>query len=506
MRETREMPEIRKARKARKVRVAGPDSPARDRAPEASGAPAEPAGPPAPGAWTSAAAISGNFLALLDTTIVNVSLHDTAARLGSISRVQWAVTTYLLALAALMPATGWLVTRFGVRRVFAWATTLFLLGSAACALSRSLPELTAARALSGAAAGVLVPASTILLTRGVPRGQLGRVQGLNGSVMLISPLLGPAIGGLLVQAGGWRAVYAVNVPLCAALVLVTLRRVPRDPPHSRQARPLDVVGLLSSATLTVCTVLALRAFSRLGWTASADLLVPLLLAVLSGAVFVVRELRADFPLLDVRLFGHRVYRTAAVNILCLGFVLYSPMMLIPLYFQSARGEPAVTTGLLMSAGGVGVVAASWLCRVLMKRTGGGATVVIGVALTMLATVPLTGLSSTTPYPLLCASLAVRGLGTGLTIVPAMTRAYQSIRAESIPDASAQLNLVQRIGGSAALAVVTVVLDRAAHRYHGLTPDAFASSFGWLLVIYGFTLVPALALFAADRREARHAAG
>ncbi|RNL74405.1 DHA2 family efflux MFS transporter permease subunit [Streptomyces sp. I6] len=489
------------------MRKAGPDSPAQDRAPEASGTPAEePAGPPAPSAWTSAVAISGNFLALLDTTIVNVSLHDTAAHLGSISRVQWAVTTYLLALAALMPATGWLVTRFGVKRVFAGAATLFLLGSAACAFSSSLPELTAARALSGAAAGVLVPASTILLTRGVPREQLGRVQGLNGSVMLISPLLGPAIGGLLVQAGGWRAVYAVNVPLCAALVLVTLRWVRGNPPHSRQAKPLDVVGLLSSATFTVCTVLALRAFSRLGWTASADLLVPLLLAALSGAVFVIRELRAAFPLLDVRLFGHRVYRTAAINIFCLGFVLYSPMMLIPLYFQSARGEPPVTTGLLMSAGGIGVVAASWLCRVLMKRTGGGATVVIGVALTMLATVPLTGLSSTTPYLLLCVSLAVRGLGTGLTIVPAMTRAYQSIRAESIPDASAQLNLIQRIGGSAALAVVTVVLERAAHRYHGLTPDAFASSFGWLLVIYGFTLVPALALFAADRREARHAAG
>ncbi|WP_254076943.1 DHA2 family efflux MFS transporter permease subunit [Streptomyces pacificus] len=451
-------------------------------------------------------AITGNFLALLDTTIVNVSLHDTAAHLGSISRVQWAVTTYLLALAALMPATGWLVTRFGVKRVFTGAASLFLLGSAACALSSTLPELTAARALSGAAAGVLVPASTILLTRGVPREQLGRVQGLNGSVMLISPLLGPTIGGLLVQAGGWRAVYAVNIPLCAALVLVTLRRVRPDPPHSRQARPLDVVGLLSSATFTVCTVLAVRAFSGLGWTASADLLVPLLLAVLSGAVFVIRELRAAFPLLDVRLFGHHVYRTAAINIFCLGFVLYSPMMLIPLYFQSARGESPVTTGLLMSAGGIGVVAASWLCRVLMKRVGGGATVVIGVGLTMLATVPLTGLSATTPYPLLCVSLAVRGLGTGLTIVPAMTRAYQSIRAESIPDASAQLNLIQRIGGSVALAVVTVLLDRAAHRYHGLTPDAFASSFGWLLVIYGFTLVPALALLVADRREARHAPG
>ncbi|MCN9243047.1 DHA2 family efflux MFS transporter permease subunit [Streptomyces sp. RY43-2] len=460
--------------------------------------------PSGPTMVTIAAAITGGFLALLDTTIVNVSLQDTSARFGSINHVQWVVTTYLIALAALMPATGWLATRFGVKRVFLGATALFGLGSAACAVSQTLPELIAARGLAGAAAGVLTPVSTILLTRGVPREQLGRVQALNGSVMLISPLLGPTIGGLLVAAGGWSAVYVINVPLCAALLALTARRVPGDTPAGKEAKPLDVVGLLSSATCTVSTVLAIHAFSGAGLRVRPALLVPLVLAVLSGAVFVVRQLRARFPLLDLRLFTHGVYRTAAINIFCLGFVLYSPMMLIPLYFESARGESAVTTGLLMSTGGLGVVTAAWLCRVLMKRLGGGGTVVVGIALTMLATVPLTRLTADTSYPLLCASLAVRGLGTGLTIVPAMTRAFQSIRPQSIPDASAQLNLIQRIGGAVALAVVTVILESAARQRHGLVPGAFAHSFGRLLAVYAVTLLPALALLLADRREARRA--
>ncbi|MFK4144030.1 DHA2 family efflux MFS transporter permease subunit [Streptomyces sp. NPDC004065] len=470
--------------------------------PEPSPPAAAPAGPSGPTAVTIAAAITGGFLALLDTTIVNVSLEDTTARFGAISQVQWVVTTYLIALAALMPATGWLATRFGVKRVFAGATTLFALGSAACALSQSLPELVVARGVSGAAAGVLTPVSTILLTSGVPREQLGRVQALNGSVMLISPLLGPTVGGLLVEAGGWWAVYAVNVPLCAALLAVTVRFVRGDRPAGREAKPLDVTGLVSSAACTVSTVLAIHAFSGAGLHARASLLVPLVVAAASGAVFVVRQLRARFPLLDLRLFSHRVYRTAALNIFCLGFVLYSPMMLIPLYFESARGESAVRTGLLMSTGGIGVVSAAWLCRVLMKRLGGGGTVVVGISLTMLATVPLTRLSDGTSYTLLCASLAVRGLGTGLTIVPAMTRAFQSIRPQSIPDASSQLNLIQRIGGAVALAAVTVVLETAARQRHGLVPGAFAHSFGWLLGVYALTLLPALALLAADRREAR----
>ncbi|MEU2514608.1 DHA2 family efflux MFS transporter permease subunit [Streptomyces syringium] len=451
--------------------------------------------------FTIAVSIGGAFLAQLDTTIVNVSLADTTARFGAFTQVQWVVTAYLLALVALMPAAGRLASRFGPRRTFIASLAVFTLGSAACALSRTLPELIAARGLSGAAAGVLTPVATILLTSGMPRERLGQVQALNGSVMLISPLLGPTVGGLLVNAWGWWAVYAVNIPLGAVLLLAA-RRVRKDPPAGEQsgAHSFDFLGLVTAAACTVCVVLAVHAFADTGLSAQPAFWVPLVLAVLSGAVFVRHQLRTTAPLLDLRLFTHRVYRTAATNIFCLGFVLFSPMMLIPLYFESARGESAVTTGLLMSAGGAGVVVAGLACRPIMKKIGGGTTVVIGIVLTMLATVPLTMLSSTTPYPLLCAGLAVRGLGTGLTIVPAMTRAFESIEPRSIPDASAQLNLIQRIGGTVALAVVTVVLDRAAENHHGLVPAAFADSFGWLLAVYALTLVPAIALLLADRRE------
>ncbi|GAA3486449.1 DHA2 family efflux MFS transporter permease subunit [Streptomyces cremeus] len=466
---------------------------------------AAPRGGPSPFP-TIAVAVAGGFLALLDTTIVNVSLEETTARFGALSQVQWVVTAYLVALAASMPASGWLANRFGVRRAFAASVAVFAIGSAACALSPDLPSLIAARGLSGAAAGLLIPVSTILLTSGMPREHLGRVQALNGSVMLIGPLLGPTIGGLLVNFWGWSSVYAVNVPLCVLLLAATARWVRPDAPAAGRSKPLDVLGLLSAAACTVCTVLAVHAFSETGTRADPALITPLALAVLSGTVFVVRELRTPHPLLDLRLFRHGVYRTAAVTIFCLGFVLYSPMMLIPLYFESARGESAVATGLLMSVGGIGVVIAGVGCRPVMKRLGGGRTVVLGILLTMLATWPLTSLTADTSYPLMCGALVVRGLGTGLTIVPAMTRAFESIRPESIPDASAQLNLLQRIGGALAIAVVTVVLGSAAHETHGLVAEAFARSFGWLLWVYGATLLPALALYAADRAQQRSTAG
>ncbi|HEV2635891.1 MAG TPA: DHA2 family efflux MFS transporter permease subunit [Actinocrinis sp.] len=463
---------------------------------------APPSGMPGPNVAKSIAAIGGAFLALLDTTVVNVSLNATTARFGSIGSVQWIVTSYLLALAAVMPATGWLATRFNVKKVFVAALTLFALGSAACAFSQTLLELIIARSVSGAAAGVITPVSTVLLTRGVPRERLGKVQSLSGSVQLISPLLGPTIGGLLVQAWSWPAVYAVNIPLCALLLGYTLWKVPSESTKGMPVKPLDLVGLISAAACTVSTVLAIRGFTSYGLRPTISTLVPLAVALPAGFVFVVHSLRFRFPLLDLRLFSIRVYRTAVINIFCLGFVLYSPMVLVPLYFESGRGVGSNETGLLLSTAGVGVVLSGLLSRRLMRQFGGGWTLLAGIVLTIAATIPMTELSSTTSFTLVCASLVVRGFGTGLTIVPAMTRAFESIPPMSIPDASSQLNLTQRIGGALATAVVTVILTRQATALHGLTPPAFAHSFTWVLGAYIITLVPALALVFADRSEAR----
>ncbi|TDP96475.1 DHA2 family efflux MFS transporter permease subunit [Labedaea rhizosphaerae] len=470
--------------------------------PESVADPAEapPQTPPPPGPLTVAVAVSGSFLAMLDTTIVNVSLHATSARFGDIGSVQWVLTSYLLALVATMPATAWLTSRFGPKRVFVTALTIFMLGSAACALSPTLASLVAGRAVAGGAAGVLLPAATVLLTYGQPLEQLGKVQALNGSVMMLAPLLGPAAGGLLVAGWGWPGVYAINVPLCLVILIVAAVKVARD--RGGQTTPLDVRGLLAIVLGTTGLVMAIGSFSHGVSLTSKEFLVPLGVGVGGVVGFVIRELRAEHPLLDLRLFGIGVYRMAALNIAFLGFLLYAPMVLIPLYFEAARGESAVLTGLLVSVGGVGVVVAGRVCRWLMPKILCARTMLIGIGLTIAATVPMLMLTASTSYYLVCAALVVRGIGTGLTIVPAMTAAFMSIKAAQIPDAAAQLNLVQRIGGTFAAAVMMVVLGYQATVHKGLSAPAFADSFGVLLATSALTLFPALALLRAELRAKR----
>ena len=459
--------------------------------------------PASAGHLATVAAVAGSFLAMLDTTVVNVSLHATSQQFGDIAAVQWVLTTYMLALCATMTASAWLVERVGPKRAYAAALTVFGLASLACGLAPSLAFLVGARAVAGAAAGVITPVSTVLLTRGVPRERLGVVQSLQGSVMMIGPLVGPTVGGLLVAGGGWPAVYLVNVPVCALLLILTLRLAADEPGGAR--RRLDVPGLVSGTLAIVGGIAVVSLIGSVPWT-SPVLWGGALVALAAGWVFVRRELSTDQPLLDLTLFRQPIYAWSSLNVFFLGFSLYAPMIIIPLYLQAARNNGPVSTGLLLSIGGLGVIAAGLVCPALLRRYRAGRVMVGGLLLTVAGSLPFVWLSDDTPYALICAALMIRGAGVSLAVFPAMTRAYQAIPAAAIADAAPQLNLLTRMGGTLAAALIIMVLRQGAAAEHGLTSAVFATASVWSLVATAVTLVPALLLLVAEgnqRREPGH---
>lgn len=293
--------------------------------------------------------------------------------------------------------------------------------------------------------------------------------------------------------------FWLNVPVCAAIACAGAFIA--GPKPTGHPRPLDVLGLLTGATATVCAVSAISALSQNDSLRWVRVLALALISALALTLFVLRENRTEHPLLDLGLMRHRIFARASVNVFLLGFLLYAPMVVIPLYFSAARGESSVTTGLLLSTAGLGVVISGILCPRLMRRWGAGRTMILGIVATFLATVPLVTLSDHTSYPLLCGLLVVRGAGIGLAVVAVMTKAYQSSPADSIADAAAQLNLLQRIGGALAAAVVSFVLAHAATEHGGLVSGAFAQTSWWLVGAAAVTLVPALALARAEVRTA-----
>ena len=450
--------------------------------------------------------ILGSIMSVLDTTVVNVALEPLSRDLHvTLDDIQWVATGYLLSLAAIIPVTGWAGKRFGARAVFVAALVLFTLGSALCGLADSAGSLIAFRVLQGIGGGMLTPMGQIILVRATPREKLPRVMSAIGVPIVLAPIFGPTLGGLLIEHVSWQSIFLINVPIGIVTLFAALRLLPKDAPEG--AERLDLLGLVLVAAGVVGVTYGLAESGGAGTLASASVLVPLVAGLVLVAAFVVRALRIPFPLLDVRLYANRAFSAASITTFCLGAALFGAMILMPLYFQVVRGEDAVITGLLLIPQGVGAALAMHASGRAVERWGGGITAFAGGAITLVATVPFLLLTGETSYWLIGIAMVFRGFGIGMSIMPAMTAAYTVLRPDQINDATPQLTTLMRVGGSIGTAILTVILQSqltaAGPRASAdAMADGFNVAFVWVMGITVVALLPTLLLMAAERRARR----
>lgn len=460
--------------------------------------------------------ILGAIMSVLDTTIVNVALDTLSRELDApLEDVQWVATGYLLALAAVIPITGWLATAYGARRVYLLALVAFTAGSALCAAAWNVESLVAFRVLQGVGGGMTLPIGQMMLARAAGPQNMGRVMSIIGVPIVLAPVLGPVLGGWLLDSFGWQWIFLINVPLGVVAVALGLRRLPRSEPARVEAGPLDVVGLALLAFGLPLLVYGLAEFGTTGTIAATRVWLPLALGAVLIASFVRHALLVERPLLDVRLFGNSAFSAAALTTFCLGGALFGAMLIMPLYYQLVRGEDALTTGLLLAPQGVGAALAMALSGRLTDRVGGGPVALAGIAITAISTVPFAFVGADDSYLMLSAFLVLRGFGIGTAIMPAMSAAYAVLDPAEITNATPQLTVLQRVGGSVGTAILSVVL---ANELDGArTPAAaaagFAATYWWALVVTLVAAAPALMLVRVEHRarrargeEAQRAAG
>lgn len=446
----------------------------------------------------------GASLSFLDSTVVNVALHtlsvDLHAGLGS---VQWVVTAYLLALAAVIPVTGWAARRFGAARLYVVAVAVFTAGSALCACSQNVGMLIACRALQGAGGGAILPLGTMIWTAQASKPQMTRVMSLIGVPIVLAPMLGPTIGGLLIQGIDWRAIFWLNVPFGLAGVVLALWLLPRGKGSATAAGRLNVTGLVLASIGTVGITYGLaEAGSAAGFDTAAAVSLPVGVVAVVG--FVAHARRVERPLLDLGLYANRAFAAASITAFALGAAMFGGMILLPLYFQIVRDQDVIAAGLLLAPSGLGALIANRLAAPLTDRYGAGITAFAGAGIGVVSTIPFVFLTATTPYLLLCAVMVIRGAGIGLSVVPTMTAAYRALPPNKIPDASPQLNVLQRVGGAIGTAVLTVILtDQLRHQ---VTPagqaNGFATTFLWVLAITIAAAVPTILLARIERQAGR----
>jgi EmrB/QacA subfamily drug resistance transporter len=446
--------------------------------------------------------VLGAIMSVLDTTIVNVALHDLSGDLhASLGSIQWVITGYLLSLAAVIPVTGWAVRRFSARRLYLIALVVFTAGSALCALAASSGELIAFRVLQGIGGGMITPIGQMILVKAAGPRNLPKVMSFIGVPIVLAPVFGPTLGGLLLQTVGWQWIFLINAPVGALAFAMAWRLLPHDEAGSTQAGRLDVLGLVLAAAGVVGITYGLSESETAGSLIASSVLVPVLAGLALLALFVLRSRRTKYPLLDLSLFSNPAFRAASIVTFCLGAALFGAMILMPLYFQTVRGQDAISTGLLLIPQGIGGGLGMFLSGRLTTRLGAGRTSLLGGMILAMATIPFILVTAGTPFPAIGAAMGLRGIGVGLAIMPAMTAAFSVLSREQVNDASPQLTVLQRVGGSLGTAVIAVVLEGHIKQAH--TQPALASGFGhtywWVMAVTLVALLPTLLLTRIERR-------
>jgi EmrB/QacA subfamily drug resistance transporter len=447
--------------------------------------------------------ILGMIMSILDTTIVNVAVHTLRSDLhSSIAQVQWVITGYLLSLAAVIPVTGWAARRYGAKRVYMTSLVLFTAGSALCAVATTTTELVLFRVLQGAGGGMIMPVGQLIMAQVAGPKRMGRVMGIVSMPAMLAPILGPVIGGAILEKLHWSWIFLVNVPIGVIALALAWRMLPKT--DSGVAGRLDVVGLGLLSGGSTAVVYGLSELATHPSVTAPTVMWPILVGLALSAVFVWHALRIERPLLDIRLYANRVFGAASLTTFGLGAALFGAMILVPLYYQEVRHESVIVTGLLTGPQGLGMLLVMPLTGRLTERFGGGRVAIVGVTILSLMTIPLAFVGASTSILWLSVVLALRGVGIGFAFVPAMSAAFASMRPDQLSDATPQLNVLQRLGGAIGTAVLAVVLQRASAGAHTAThlAHAFDKAYWGSVGIAALSLIPCIVLLRAENPRAR----
>jgi DHA2 family methylenomycin A resistance protein-like MFS transporter len=401
--------------------------------------------------WTLVAMSLGFAVVQLDVSVVNVAIKSIGSGLGGgVSALQWVVNAYTIGFAAFILTAGALGDRIGARRVFVAGFVLFMVASAVCGLAPDLGVLIGARAIQGIGAAVLVPSSLTLLNHAYTEpAARARAVGLwlAGASFALSG--GPLVGGLLIAAVDWRAIFFINVPVALVGIYLTLRYA-TETTQSRD-RGVDVGGqVLAVLTLTALVAATIEGGSQ-GFGAPL-VLAGYALAALAGAIFVAVEARGARPMLPLRLFENRTFSVASAIGLLINTAFYGLIFVFSLLFQREQGLTPLQTGLALAPIMVGITASNVLAGRVNERFGPRRTVGLAIVVVGVACVALLGVSAGTSYAAMVVQLTALGAAAG-SIIPVITsELLGSVERSRSGVAAGTLNTLRQTGSAIGVAL------------------------------------------------------
>jgi DHA2 family multidrug resistance protein len=412
--------------------------------------------------WLIAGAVMlATFMEVLDTSIASVALPYIGGSLAaSTQEATWVLTSYLVANAVILPASGWFSLRFGRKRFLIVCIVIFTFSSFLVGSAASLGMILIARALQGAGGGALQPVSQAILLESFPPEKRGMAMAAFGFGVVVAPVLGPTLGGWITETYTWRWAFFINIPI-GILAIILIGRFVTDPPYIRNAHPgrLDGIGLGLLATWIGALQIVLDKGQEDDWFGTVWIRWAVLIIVVALVAFLWRELKARKPLVDLGAFKDRNFSIGCLQIFLFGGIVYGMVTLLPLFFQTLLGYTSLDAGLAVAPRGLGAIIAMPLVGILMTRIDSRRLMMIGFAGVGACNWWLADINLQIGQWTLFSAIALSGFFLGFVFVPLATVAMGTLPDEQIGNASGLYNLFRNIGGSIGISLVETVIAR-----------------------------------------------
>jgi EmrB/QacA subfamily drug resistance transporter len=456
----------------------------------------ESAPPPLQGRLVSIAVASALLMEFIDSTALSTAL-PTLSRAFAVDPIhlKLALTSYILALAVFTPASGWAAERFGARRVFLSAMTVFLLGSALCGLSRSLEALVASRIIQGIGGAMMTPVARLIVVGATPRDRLLSAMGWFTMPALIGPLIGPPIAGLVLSVADWPWIFYINLPVGILGMSAVMRFVPKGEPRRDLGR-FDTPGFILSA-LAVSGLVVVAETAGVNLLPAWSQIALLTISLICGVVYLRIAGRAGRPILDLTLLRYPTFRASLLGGTLVRLGIGASPFLMPLLLQVALGWSPLRASVVTLATGVGVLVARPFAQTILKRFGFRTALAVFVSLTAIFTAAPGFFGPTTPMWLMMAALTFGGFCRSNQFIAANTIAYADVPDASTAAASTLAAVSQQIGLALGVSFGGVMLHLARGADGALTPDRFVMPF----VAIGVVTLLALPVYLALDKDA-----
>lgn len=437
--------------------------------------------------------VLGAIMSILDTTVVNVAVNTLAAQFHTtLPTIQWVATGYTLALATVIPLTGWIADRFGTKRLYMVSIGLFVFGSSLSGLAWSTGTIILFRILQGLGGGMIMPAGMTILTRAAGPNRLGRVMSIVGVPMLLGPVIGPILGGWLVTDVSWRWIFFINLPVGALSLLMTELFV-ADPPYIKKPKGgIDYFGLGLLAVGIGTLQIVLDKGQREDWFQTSWIVELAVLSVVSLALLIWWELKARNAVVDLRVLLFKNFASGVTLIFVVGAALYGSLILVPLFQQELLGYTALLAGLAQSPQGVAALVCMPLVGLLVSTADTRGLLLFGLSMLSLALYMMAKWTLDSSFWDMVWPRVVFGVGMSFLFVPITTVCVAFVPSPRMGNATGIFNLMRNIGGSIGVSLMTTLLAQR-EQFHQTrlveraTHYSYAYQFFYGRLVEGLTL-------------------